>query len=101
MGESALREPRGGLDLPAGWDDLVEGSPDIDRFCSGADWSLAAHATFGECQTFFGRTFGATVLALRGESGLRVSPPWDEPVPAGSTLYYVAAGRIDGARLGV
>ena len=44
---------------------------------------------------------GATVLALRGESGLRVSPPWDEPVPAGSTLYYVAAGRIDGARLGV
>jgi voltage-gated potassium channel len=60
-----------------------------------------AHATFGECQTFFGRTFGATVLALRGETGLRVSPPWDEPVPAGSTLYYVAAGRIDGARLGV
>jgi voltage-gated potassium channel len=59
------------------------------------------HATFGECQTFFGRTFGATVLALRGEAGLRVSPPWDEPVPAGSTLYYVAAGRIDGARLGV
>ena len=60
-----------------------------------------AYATFGECQTFFGSTFGATVLALRGDSGLRVSPPWDEPVPAGSTLYYVAAGRIDGARLGV
>jgi voltage-gated potassium channel len=59
------------------------------------------HATFGECQTFFGRTFGATVLALRGEAGLRVSPPWDEPVPAGSTLYYVAAGRIDPSRLGV
>ena len=54
-----------------------------------------------QCQTFFGRTFGATVLALRGEAGLRVSPAWDEPVPAGSTLYYVAAGRIDGARLGV
>jgi voltage-gated potassium channel len=58
------------------------------------------HATFGECQTHFGRTFGATVLALRGESGLRVSPPWDEPVPSGSTLYYVAAGRIEHARLG-
>jgi voltage-gated potassium channel len=59
------------------------------------------HGTFGECQTYFGRTFGATVLALRGDDGLRVSPPWDEPVPAGSTLYYVAAGRIDAARLGV
>jgi voltage-gated potassium channel len=58
------------------------------------------HATFGACQTYFGSTFGATVLALRGEAGLRVSPPWDEPVPAGSTLYYVGAGRIDPARLG-
>lgn len=58
------------------------------------------HATFGACQTYFGSTFGAIVLALRGEGGLRVSPPWDEPVPAGSTLYYVAAGRIDPARLG-
>jgi voltage-gated potassium channel len=58
------------------------------------------HTTFGDCQTHFGRSFGATLLALRGDGGLRVSPPWDEPVPAGSTLYYVAAGRIDGARLG-
>ncbi|MDT0276159.1 ion channel [Blastococcus goldschmidtiae] len=58
------------------------------------------HATFGECQTYFGRIFGATVLALRGEGGLRVSPPWDEPVPAGSTLYYVADKRIDDQRLG-
>ncbi|SDE91194.1 voltage-gated potassium channel [Blastococcus fimeti] len=58
------------------------------------------HTTFGECQTHFGRTFGATVLALRREGALRVSPPWDEPVPAGSTLYYVAAGRIEHARLG-
>jgi voltage-gated potassium channel len=57
------------------------------------------HATFGDCQTWFGRTFGATVLALRAGDGLVVSPPWDRPVPQGSTLYYVAGERIDGARL--
>jgi voltage-gated potassium channel len=52
------------------------------------------HATFGDCQTWFGRQFGATVLALRAGNGLVVSPPWDQPVPEGSTLYYVAAERI-------
>ncbi len=57
------------------------------------------HATFGECQTWFGRTFGATVLAVRSADGLVVSPPWDRPVPAGTTLYYVAAQRIAADRL--
>ena len=57
------------------------------------------HATFGECQTWFGRTFGATVLALRAGDGLVVSPPWDRPVPEGSTLYYVAEQRIAPQRL--
>jgi voltage-gated potassium channel len=57
------------------------------------------HATFGDCQTWFGRTFGATVLAVRGSDGLVVSPPWETPVPQGTTLYYVAARRIDDARL--
>lgn len=56
------------------------------------------HATFGDCQTWFGRTFGATVLALRTGDGLQVSPPWDRPVPEGSTLYYVAAERIPADR---
>jgi voltage-gated potassium channel len=54
-----------------------------------------AHATFGDCQTYFGRTFGATVLALRGGDGLVVSPPWETPVPPGTTLYYVAPRRIE------
>ena len=58
-----------------------------------------AHATFGDCQTHFGRTYGATLLAVRDEVGLVVSPPWDRPVPEGTTLYYVAAERIDGQRL--
>jgi voltage-gated potassium channel len=57
------------------------------------------HATFGECQTHFGRTFGATVLALRADDGLVVSPPWETPVRGGTTLYYVAASRIDERQL--
>lgn len=57
------------------------------------------HATFGDCQTWFGRTFGATVLGLRAGQGLVVSPPWEQPVPEGSTLYYVAGRRIAPDRL--
>ena len=53
------------------------------------------HATFGDCQTHFGRSFGATVLAVRDGDGLRVSPPWETTVLPGTTLYYVAAQRID------
>jgi len=57
------------------------------------------HATFGDCQTHFGRSFGATVLAVRDGDGLKVSPPWETPVSRGMTLYYVAAERVDVARL--
>src|SRR3712207_4921329 len=42
-----------------------------------------AHTTFGDCQTWFGRTFGATVLAVRTDGRLTVSPAWDAPVPEG------------------
>ena len=58
-----------------------------------------AHATFGQAQSHFGQTFGATVLAVRGADGLVVSPPWDRPVGEGDTLYYVARQRIDERRL--
>jgi voltage-gated potassium channel len=57
------------------------------------------HRSFGDCQTYFGRTFGATVLAVRGSDGLVVSPRWETPVPEGTTLYYVAGQRIDDTRL--
>ncbi|SNS42344.1 voltage-gated potassium channel [Geodermatophilus pulveris] len=57
-----------------------------------------AQRTFGDCQTWFGRTFGATVIALRTDR-LVVSPGWDTPVPEGATLYYVASRRIEAARL--
>nr|WP_221203401.1 potassium channel family protein [Modestobacter versicolor] len=55
--------------------------------------------TFGDCQVHLGRTFCATVLALRGPDGLRVNPPWDTPVPEGTTLYYVGRSRIGSAEL--
>jgi hypothetical protein len=37
------------------------------------------HRTFGECQTWFGRTFGATVLALRTGGGRWSSAPLGHP----------------------
>ena len=57
------------------------------------------HRTFGDCQTAFGRDHGATVLALRTDGGLLVSPSWDTPVPEGAVLYYVAGRRLDPATL--
>jgi voltage-gated potassium channel len=57
------------------------------------------HRTFGDCQTWFGRTFGATVLAVRTGGDLLVSPAWDIRVPDDATLYYVAGERIDARRL--
>jgi voltage-gated potassium channel len=56
-------------------------------------------AAFGDCQIHLGRTFGATVLAVRGSDGLTVSPSWDAPVHEGTTLYYVARARIKAQEL--
>ncbi|WP_369137465.1 ion channel [Modestobacter versicolor] len=56
-------------------------------------------ATFGDCQVHLGRTFGATVLAVRTAEGLTVSPPWDTPVERGATLYYVGRSRITAGEL--
>jgi voltage-gated potassium channel len=53
-----------------------------------------AFASFGDCQVHLGRTFGATVLAVRGPGGLTVSPSWDSPIGEGTTLYYIARSRI-------
>ncbi len=58
-----------------------------------------AGRTFGECQTQFGRRFGATVIAVRQGGGLSVSPAWDTPIQAGAVLYYVADHRIDESQL--
>lgn len=53
------------------------------------------YPTYGDCQTHFGRTYGATLLALRTTGDLLVSPPWDTQLPESATLYYVARSRID------
>ena len=53
------------------------------------------HRTVGDCQTWLGRSFGATLLAIRATGDLVVSPPWDTPVGEGTTLYYVASRRIE------
>ncbi|MDP9465950.1 MAG: ion channel [Actinomycetota bacterium] len=58
-----------------------------------------AQGTVGEVQTWLGRTYAATLLAVRTGGALTVSPPWDRRVEQGSTLYYVAAERLDLSRL--
>ncbi len=58
-----------------------------------------AHRTVGDAQTWLGRTFSATLLAVRTRGELTVSPAWKTPLAEGSTLYYVAGQRIDAARL--
>jgi voltage-gated potassium channel len=57
--------------------------------------SLAGRS-FGECQTRFGREHGATVIAVRQDGGMAVSPAWDEPLRDDAVLYYLADRRIDG-----
>lgn len=54
-----------------------------------------AGRTFGECQTHFGRSFGATLIAVRRSGRVVVSPAWDDPVEDGATLYYLADRRVD------
>lgn len=55
--------------------------------------------SFGECQTWFGERFGATVIAVRGPDELLVSPPWDTVLSAGATVYYLAARRLERSAL--
>ncbi len=57
------------------------------------------HRTAGDCQTWLGRTFGATLLAVRSAGHLTVSPAWDAPLDEATTVYYVARERIPAADL--
>jgi voltage-gated potassium channel len=57
------------------------------------------YATVGDCQTHLGRTFAATLVAVRNGDALRVSPAWEEPLHEGTVLYYLAGERIDPERL--
>lgn len=57
------------------------------------------HSTFGDCQVHLGRAFSATLVALRTDDDLLVSPAWDQPLAEGTVLYYLSTDRIDPARL--
>ncbi len=46
------------------------------------------------CRAALGRTFGATVLAVRGADGLTVNPAWDGDLPPGAVLYYVSSRAL-------
>jgi voltage-gated potassium channel len=54
---------------------------------------------FGACQQQFGRDFGATVIAVRQDGSMTVSPSWESPLRAGAVLYYLAGERIDESSL--
>lgn len=53
-----------------------------------------AGLTFGEVQTRCGRSFGATLIAIRRQAQLAISPTWDTKLDEQMTVYYVAAQRI-------
>ena len=74
--------------------DLMSSTGHGNTYSAPLPTALDGH-DFGECQTWFGRSFGATVIAVRGADGLRVSPPWDTELSAGNTVYYLASRRID------
>lgn len=50
--------------------------------------------TFGEFQQAMGRWNAATILAIRKDSKLQLSPSWNEKIPVGTTLYYIARRRL-------
>ncbi|MFR9757828.1 ion channel [Streptomyces sp. TR06-5] len=61
--------------------------------------SALAGEEFGVCQERFGRVFGATVIAVRQDDAMTVSPAWDAPLREDTVLYYLADERIDARRL--
>ncbi|MBB1246277.1 NAD-binding protein [Streptomyces durbertensis] len=54
-----------------------------------------AGRSFGECQTWFGREFGATVIAVRQGGAATVNPSWGTVLAGDAVLYYLAAARVD------
>ena len=55
--------------------------------------------TFGDFQQALGTGYRATILAARADRRLMISPDWQTPMSAGSTLYYVAERRLSGQEL--
>ncbi|NGN91756.1 ion transporter [Nocardioides sp. KC13] len=55
----------------------------------------AATATVEVWQGALGRGHGATLLAVRTDDGIQVSPSWDLAVAPGARLFYIADDRLD------
>lgn len=57
--------------------------------------SGAATVDAGAWQSALGRSHSATILAVRTDDGIKVSPSWDLPVAPGARLFYIADERLD------
>lgn len=57
------------------------------------------HVTFGDFQVRAGQAFAATLVAVRNGDELVVSPSWDQPLEAGTVVYYLSRDRIDSSSL--
>ena len=82
------------------YNDLMSSGGHGNTYSMRVPAGFAARARSVSARRGFGRTFGATLLAVRGATGWWSARRGRPPVPEGATLYYVAAGRIDDARLG-
>ncbi|MDS1272217.1 NAD-binding protein [Lipingzhangella sp. LS1_29] len=60
--------------------------------------SLAGRS-YGHFQMALGRWNAATILGIDREGQLQLSPSWNEDVPVGATLYYLARRRLSTADL--
>ena len=78
--------------------DLMSSTGEGNTYSMRLPRSLAGQ-DFGTCQQRFGRGFGATVIAVRQDGAMAVSPRWDAPLREGAVLYYVAGERIEESRL--
>jgi CelD/BcsL family acetyltransferase involved in cellulose biosynthesis len=85
--------------LPPGYDDLVESSADLDRFCSSSDWVVATHACWGRGEPWVAAAGDAAVVLGRSRTrwGAKVlcglDPVWGFACPV------VGADPLTAARL--
>lgn len=78
--------------------DLMSGGTGGNTYSAALPARLAG-STFGECQTVFGRRFGATLIAVRSGGRTTVSPGWETEIGDGTTVYYLGRRRIEPSEL--
>ncbi|NEE00375.1 ion transporter [Phytoactinopolyspora halotolerans] len=50
--------------------------------------------TYGACQAGLGQRYDVTVLAVRIDGQLLISPSWQTRLPSGAVVYYVGRARL-------